>query len=386
MALVCTIDGSGIAAPDYADVLDAMRGDMRAVFGPDIYLDPDSQDGQMLAIYALAQHDTNSMAVAVYNAFSPATAQGEGLSRVVKINGIARAAASYSSVDLVLTGTVGTVIEQGIARDEAGNSWFLDATVVIPASGQATMTATYQDKGAFQAAPGTIATIGSPTRGWQTVGNPGPATPGAPVESDAALRLRQARSTMLPSRSVLDGVRGAVASLPGVTRVAAYENDTDVTDARGIPSHTLALVVDGGDAQAIANAIGAKKGPGAGTYGTTAQTVVDVYAIPRPIRFFRPILVRITVSITVQALPGYSTPVGAAIRQAVAAYITALPIAEAVRLSRLYVPIDGIATTFNVTALRINRPGGTAAAADVVLAFNETAVCDLADVTVLIGS
>jgi hypothetical protein len=43
-----------------------------------------------------------------------------------------------------------------------------------------------------------------------------------------------------------------VAAVLGVTRLAAYENDTNSTDGNGIPAHALSLVVDGGDALAIA--------------------------------------------------------------------------------------------------------------------------------------
>src|SRR5260364_341470 len=74
----------------------------------------------------------------------------------------------------------------------------------------------------------------------------------------------------------------------GVRRYSAYENDTDTTDGNGLPSHSIALVVEGGDAERIAQAIAAKKTPGAGTYGTTTTLIHDRYGIEHPIRFFRP--------------------------------------------------------------------------------------------------
>uniref|UniRef100_UPI0039E14609 hypothetical protein n=1 Tax=Anabaena sp. CCY 9910 TaxID=3103870 RepID=UPI0039E14609 len=81
---------------------------------------------------------------------------------------------------------------------------------------------------------------------WQTVINPTAATPGQPVEFDATLRTRQAVSVALPSRTVLEGTVGAVASVDGVVRYRAYENDTNSTDSNGIPSHSISMVVDGG--------------------------------------------------------------------------------------------------------------------------------------------
>ena len=385
MTYAATIDAFGITAPDFNTVLVGLTAQYRGIYGQDAYLEPDSQDGALLAILALALHDTNSLAIAVYQAFSPGTAQGEGLSSIVKINGITRHVQAYSTCDVLIVGQVGTVIADGIVTDPAGGRWIMYGIIVIPENGQVTATATFEAAGAVAAPPGSLIVIGSPTRGWQTVTNPASATLGDPIESDATLRLRQRDSTALPSRSVLSGIQGGVLSLAGVIRSTAYENDTDITDARGIPSHSIAMVVDGGDAQSVANIIGARKGPGVGTYGTTSLTVTDVYAIPRPIKFFRPTIVPIEVAVTIQALPGYVTPTGLAISAAVAAYINSLSIAAPVRLTRLYVPIDAVSATFNVTALTIRRSGGTFAAADVTLLFNEAASCVPASVTLTVA-
>lgn len=66
-------------------------------------------------------HDTYALCGDVYNAFSPSTAQGAGLSSVVKINGIRRKTASYSTVDLRIVGQVGTIVtgRQGRGRGRA---------------------------------------------------------------------------------------------------------------------------------------------------------------------------------------------------------------------------------------------------------------------------
>ncbi|WP_230972987.1 baseplate J/gp47 family protein [Burkholderia vietnamiensis] len=203
----------------------------------------------------------------------------------VKINGIARKVASYSSADLVLIGQAGATITNGVAKDANGVQWLLPATVTIPPSGTITVTATCASIGEVSARAGTINQIATPALGWQSETDPADAAEGAPVEKDAVLRQRQTVSTALPSLTVLDGIIGAVANVPGVTRYVPYENDTDATDANGIPSHSISLVVEGGDATAIANAIAAKKTPGSGTYGTTAIIVADIYGRPTTIRF-----------------------------------------------------------------------------------------------------
>nr|WP_315596083.1 hypothetical protein [uncultured Cupriavidus sp.] len=384
-----TIDASGITAPTYADVLDYLKGKFRAIYGPDTYLEEDSQDGQLLAVYADSINDANAVAVAVYRSFSPATAQEDALSSNVKINGISRKAASFSTADLLIIGQAGTTITNGVATDTNKNKWTLPASVTIPPSGQITVTAACASIGAIAAGAGTIAQIGTPTRGWQSVMNPADAAEGAPIEKDAALRQRQTVSTALPSLTVLDGIIGAVSNIADVTRLRAYENDTNATDANGIPAHSISLVVEGGDATAIAQAIAAKKTPGSGTYGTTAIVVLDVYGRPITIRFYRPTTATITVAVTVKALTSYTTAVGDAIKQAVSDYINAVSIgggesgsvewADAITAANSV----GGGTAFKLTALALTGPGG-AGVPDVVLAFNQVAACTPAAVTLTV--
>ncbi len=384
-----TVDATGIHAPTYAEVLSFLQTQFRAIYGADTYLEADSQDGQFLAIIAAAINDTNTAAIQVYNSFSPAKGIGAALSSNVKINGISRASASASTVDLRIVGQAGTTIQNGIAKDANQQQWALPAVVVIPPSGELTVTASSTVQGAIAAAAGTITQIGTPTRGWQSVTNPAAATPGAPVESDAALRVRQAVSVALPSRTVLEGTVGAVASIAGVARYRAYENDTNTTDANGIPAHSISLVVDGGDAMAIASAIAAKKTPGTGTYGTTTEIVTDIYGIAHPIRFFRPVAAPITAALTIRALTGYTTMIGDQIKQAIADYVNAVEIGGglggSVEWGDAITAANSIGggAVYKLVSLALSGPEG-AGAPDVPLAFNAAADMTPAAVTLTV--
>ncbi|MBY4733996.1 hypothetical protein K6V90_25995 [Cupriavidus pauculus] len=383
-----TIDESGISAPTYAEVLEYLQDRYRGIYGPDTYLEADSQDGQLLAVFASAINDANATAVAIYRSFSPATAQGDALASNVKINGIAKKAASFSTADLLIVGQAGVTINNGIAKDANNNQWTLPASVVIPPGGAITVTATCTALGAISAAAGTINQIGTPTRGWQTVTNPAAAAVGAPSESDAALRQRQTVSTALPSLTVLDGIIGAVSNVPGVTRLRAYENDTATTDANGLPPHSISLVVEGGDSTDIANAIARKKTPGSPTYGTTAIVVQDIYGRPITIRFYRPSNAALSVAVSLKSLAGYTTATGNAIKQAVSDYINGVGIggvSGSVEWADAITAANGVrgGTTFKLTALTLTGPGG-AGAPDVALAFNQVASCTPADVVLTV--
>ena len=383
------VDQSGLHNPDYPTVMSYLQGEYRAIYGADTYLEADSQDGQWVAILALAMFDSMQVAAAVYNSFSPLTAQKDALSRNVKISGIRRRVATYSQVDLRVVGQVGTVITNGQAEDTLGQKWNLPASVTIPVGGEITVSATSATIGRISAVAGSINKIATPTLGWQSLENLLPAKEGEPVESDAELRRRQTFSTALPSLSVLDGTIGAVASISGVTRFRGCENDSNVTDANGIPAHSISIVAEGGDAQAIGEAIANKKTPGTGTYGTTSVTTFDQYGLPNDISFFRPTPATIGVEVTITALTGYTTSFADLIKAAVAQSIQSLEIGDDVLITKLYVPanLPGTAAgaTFDISLLRIKKNAGAFGTSNLTLAFNEAAVCDPAtNVTVIV--
>lgn len=383
-----TIDASGISIPEYATVLAWLQAKYREIFGSDVYLGNDSQDGQFLGIVAAAINDGNLAIVDAFNSAGPATAQGEALSSRVKINGISRAVASASQVTLTIVGEAGTTISAGVATDANNNRWALPATVVIPPAGTIDVTATCTTLGAVAAPAGTVTIIATPTRGWQSVTNAAPASQGAPVETDEQLRQRQAQSVALPSLTVLGGILGAVKDVPGVLAATIYENDTDSTDANGQPPHSIAAVVKGGAALDIATAIMRKKTPGTYTHGTTSQTVSDEIGIPHTIRYFQPTDAPMVVEVRLKALSGYTTGIGASIKSAVADHINALGIGQDVMLARLYLPaqLNGglLSSTFEVLTVKVDNKPGTPAAADVEVAYNAMASCATADVTIVV--
>lgn len=383
-----TIDAAGISIPDYATVLAWLQAQYQAIFGADVYLGNDSQDGQFLAIVASAINDGNLAIVDAFNSAGPATAQGEALSSRVKINGISRAVASASQVTLTIVGQAGTTITDGVATDANNNRWALPATVVIPPSGSINVTATCTVKGAVSAPAGSVTKIATPTLGWQTVTNSAPASQGAPVETDEQLRQRQAQSVALPSLTVLGGILGAVQAVTGVVTATIYENDTDSTDANGQPPHSIAAVVKGGTAAEVADAIMRKKTPGTYTHGTTSQTVSDEIGIPHTIRYFQPTDAPMVVEVRLKALSGYTTGIGASIKSAVADHINALGIGQDVMLARLYLPaqLNGglLSSTFEVLTVKVDNKPGTPAAADVTVAYNAMASCATADVNIAV--
>lgn len=375
-----TIDATGVHVPGYAAIRAFLVEQYQTIFGADVYLDPDSQDGQYISILALVMNDWAADIVATYNAFSPATAQGAGLSSVVKINGLARAVPTRSTVDVAVVGVAGTTINGGVVQDANENKWDLPASVVIPDAGTITVTATAQEAGSIAAAVNTVNQIITPVRGWQTVTNASIAAPGSPVESDAALRRRQAIASGLPSVSALGALFAGLGQLTGVTEVSIHENYTDSTDAAGVPEHSIAAVIVGGDVADIAESIALKKTPGCNTFGSTSVVTTDPNGLPITVNFSRPTDVPVDIELEVSPRAGYSSDVETAQIAALTLYGNALGIGETLVFNRLWVPANLAGSpysgTFEVISLTAN--GGTA---DIPVEYDENIVINSVTVT-----
>ncbi|EOH6069373.1 baseplate J/gp47 family protein [Klebsiella michiganensis] len=386
LGLSATVTAEGISAPDYQTILSTVKGYFQQIYGSDSYLDPDSKDGQMVALVALAIHDANNTAITVYRSFSPSTALNDALTSNVKINGISRRAATNSTVDELLVGEPGTIITNGSVKDTNGIIWNFPAQVVIGIDGTAIATATCDTSGAVAALAGSVNKINTPTRGWVSATNPLAATVGVAGETNAELRVRQSQSVALTSVTPFEAVDGAIANIDGVTRHKLYENDQDTPDANGLPPHSIAAIVEGGDATVIANTLRGVKGQGSTPFGSTVIIVPDKYGSPHPVGFSRPVDVPVFVKITISPLTGYTSQVGDEIKAAVAAYINSLAIGASVLLSRIYSPANlgvvsgGNSRYYDITELLIGTSSAGVAATNIVIDFDHSASCRVADI------
>jgi uncharacterized phage protein gp47/JayE len=399
LRLVATIDANGITAPVFEDIYASLQASYRAIYGSDIDLDPDTQDGQWLAVQAQVIYDFNSALIAGYLSYSPSYAQGAGLSSVVKINGLQRLAPSNSQAVLRLIGQAGATIEQGVAADIFGTRWDLPPLVVIPVEGEIAVTALAETPGAIPAAPDTITGMATLVPGWQSVTNPVAAVPGLPLETDATLRKRQHASTSLAAITPLQSITAAIANIAGVGRLRVYDNDTDVYDVNLIPPHSIAAVVEGGDSQTIAETIALKKNSGCGTYGDIEVVVPDPLGVPNTINFFALIQTPVWVAISIQPRPGYLDTTGNMIVEALAEFVSTLEIGEDVFAAWLYAPADlsgaaavnssgmsqaqlnQLSQTYIVRGIWIGTEPNPVHSADVLIDFNAAATANASTIS-----
>ena len=77
-------------------------------------------------------------------------------------------------------------------------------------------------------------------------------------------------------------------NVSNIESASGYENDTDMTDARGLPPHSVEIIVEGGGEQEIASAILMRKAGGIWTHGSIKVSVPTDYGDSVDIRFNRP--------------------------------------------------------------------------------------------------
>jgi len=380
-----TIDAAGITKQPFSAWQTYFRDGFRGIYGQDVYFAEDDRDTQFLDMLATAADDVCAALVADFGSRDPAQSVGEGLSSVVKINGLARFIPSYSQSDILIGGVVGTIISGGLVADDQGFVWALPAEVEIPRAGQVVVSATCTQKGAIAASPGTIRTIATPVVGWQTATNPSAANPGQPVEKDAWLRQRQAASTQIPATSPIDALRGAILAL-GVSALRIYENDTALPDRYGIPGKALAVVALGGDADQIAAVLAHQRGIATPTFGTTQIGVLDTAGARKTINFSRPRDVPIGWRIHLKAYEGFTVDHKAEIQAALAAWTVALGIGGQIVLPRAQIPIQQTsgAQYFRLNAIAAGRDAMLATPDDIALAFDEKPACVASYVQVIL--
>ena len=183
-------------------------------------------------------------------------------------------------------------------------------------------------------------------------------------ETDTALRNRIASAAQARGLCAADAIRGAVSSLSGFDRMNIRINEGDGPDDAGIPGHSVAVVVRGGNTDQVARAIFRAKAPGIGTYGSTTRTVVDDFGESHSISFSRPVQGNVAVRLVIRGLSGFDeAAVKAVLTPAIVGYISGRPIGGSLIVPELYGVCYGaagsLAPTFCITDIQCSKSGTT---------------------------
>ena len=300
------IDAEGIHIPTYDDILGNLITGYKRIFGEDLYLGEDTQDYQMLSIFAKSMDDMMGLVTENYNARNPEYASGDALDLLIALNAMSRKKATSSRVTLTLSGDPFIEIPAGSkAIDQKGYNWVIETPCTLDANGQGAAEAYCETTGDITANAGTIDTIYTPVTGWTGVTNVDVATPGKNVETDAELRIRRRLSVSMNTNGTYDALLRALAALDDVEYVDLRVNDSNETDSLGIPGHSFCALVQGGNRDEIANAIWLNKAPGVGTHGNESVDYVDESGNTNVIKFTIPERELVSVVVNLTPYAGY---------------------------------------------------------------------------------
>ena len=286
------LDRNGLQLKTLTEIRDELVQDFQGIYGNNINVDQNSQDGQQLNIYAQGAVDLREILQRINAGFDPDQASGRILDQRVAINGISRESGTYTTTPVEITvdralNLVGlddqsdklqpTVSNLYTVRDNAGTEFYLLDSISIVAPGIQSLTFRAAEIGSVEIQVNTITEPVTVISGVTNINNPsGALSIGRNEESDTALKIRRRQSVAIPSIGYLDGIEASLVALEGVVNARVYENVTSVIDSNGIPPHSIWAIVEGGSPTEIGRAIAAKKSSGSGMRGVQS---VD---IPRP--------------------------------------------------------------------------------------------------------
>lgn len=144
------------------------------------------------------------------------------------------------------------------------------------------------DYGSVKLADGTITKIVSIIDGFDSVTNCVAPTAGRLVQTDA--EARSSYINRLANRAVgtVDSIVSILYSdVAGVTFAKGYQNDTDEVDSAGRPPHSIEIVVQGGEDDAVANVIWKNKAAGIRAYGSYYAYATDISGNLQYVEFTR---------------------------------------------------------------------------------------------------
>lgn len=432
--------------------LDVIREELnqrlRDAFGASIKLDDRSILGQITGIISELGALLWELAEAVNSAQDPDKASGAALDALCTLTGTFRPPATYSAVTLTLTGTPTTIVPiESSVKTESTSVHFEtteDATIALlpdwttatayvvgdkvtsngnayeaissGTSGVNAPTGTSEDwnddvvhwtylgtgtgavdviakateTGAVLAAARDLTIIETSVAGWESVINLLDATTGREVASDEELRQLREDELAGQGNSPIDAIRADLLRLDDVVSVTVFVNNTDATDADGMPPHSVEALVrpntpvpDDFD-QSVWDALLANVAAGIATTGNTSGTAIDSQGTSHTMKYSRPTEVPIYIIINVTKDPDtYPADGDDLIKQAIVDWGDVQACgknAVASAITAQAFTVDGV---LDVTAVKIGTAPAPTLSVTIPISLRELATYDTSRISVV---
>lgn len=250
------IDKNGFEVTTFNEIFENLCTKLKEIYGQDIILDQNSQDGQQVGIFALATSDLYDLALQTYNSYDPDFAEGINLDRHLKLLGRTRRSAIRSCVDILVTTKNQITLPQNYTIKDINNQeWILLSSKSLT-KGEHLVTFYAKKFGPITLQKDTTLSQITIFTDVLNLTNESEAIIGRDEESDQELRVRRNKMLEINAKSTIGSIISKILELNGVIDCVAYENRTKIYDEEHkLNPHSYWLVIDGGDIEEIIKTI-----------------------------------------------------------------------------------------------------------------------------------
>ena len=369
------------------DILAEYQSLFKTIFG-DINTDPSTPQGQIITSLTQIDLATISYLENLANAFFFG-GSGDFLDKWAwNLYRVTRKQGTPSSVLIKITGRPTTDIPNDFTISDGSENYIIEAPTRIGENGEVIAKFNNIAINDFVAKANTITQIVTNIDGVERVNNENNATQAIFRETDSELFNRCLYFGSTATNSSFRSILANVAQVKGVNRIAGAENvanQNKIINGVELTPHSICIVVDGGEAQEIAEAIQKSRATGCDMVG---DIEIPLYIDKQKYiyRFYRPKTVAIKAKVTVsQANSGLIRADFEKItKEALANFINNLDIAKTITqplLSNALIKIVG--SDFNIDDLQFSKKSESLAYSPINLKLNEIATISLDDIEVI---
>lgn len=176
-------------------------------------------------------------------------------------------------------------------------------------TGVADVETASESTGAIVAAATELREIETPVTGWDGVCNVGDAVLGRDREGNTDFAQRRERELVANGGSIVESIRNAILgndldgqpNVPGVIDCRVFQNTDYLTDADGMPPHSVEVAVYGGlEADIVRTLWNFGAAAGIRTHGNQTSTIVDSQGFTQTVKWSRPVMVPIWIAMTIK--------------------------------------------------------------------------------------
>lgn len=367
----------GLTIPTVESLLDKLEADQRRDIDALLDDSPENPLGEINGIFASHLREAWEVLEIAYKGFDPDSAEGDLLESLSAITGTMRAGATASHFSgtrkVKVNLNAGTPLPKGTTFHVNGRPDIQFATteeVTAAGAGVYEVAALCKRTGPIPCNAGTLTGITTPVAGLNSVTNDYDAELGTAVDSDLQLRTRRESELRATGSQAVAAVMAALYAITDpvtgakpVLACSVFENTSDWPDDNGLPSHAMEALVFDGVAQdapdnTIAQTIWNAKPGGIKFIGTTSGVATDSQGYSQTVRFSRPTIRDVQISVTLTVKPG-TAYVGdtAAVAAIVAAFRANVRPGQPVRWAPLVKSLMSLSGVVDVDSITLQFPG-----------------------------